>query len=231
MTEHQTELLGAYVLGVLDGDEWATVRTHLRDCQPCRREVDDLRELEDALGEIPPEAFLDGPATGGEQLLERTLDQVRKEGSRRAWRRRSLWALAAALIGVVALGAGTILGRDTAPAAPATAAGSGGQLTAAGQLTGTATDASTGVTMTVALQPAAGWVRVHATVSGAPAGEECRLYVVARDGSRREAGSWLVPANAPNGTSLDGAALVAPADVTAVQAETFAAQPLVTVPV
>jgi anti-sigma factor RsiW len=226
MSEHQTELLGAYVLGVLDGDEWTTVRNHLGDCPICRREVDDLRVLEDALGEIPAEAFLEGPVPDGEVLLERTLKHVRKEGNRRARRRRGLWALAAALIGVVALGAGAVLGRDTAPASSTAAAAP-----AAGSRTGTATDAGTGVTMTVALQPAAGWVRVHATVSGAPAGEQCRLYVVARDGSRREAGSWLVPADAPNGTSLDGAALVAPADVTAVQAETFGAQPLVTVPV
>jgi anti-sigma factor RsiW len=198
MSEHKTELLGAYVLGVLDGEEWTTVQTHLRDCPYCRQEADDLRQLENALGEIPPEAFLDGPPPDGEQLLQRTLKQVRGEGNRRAWLRRTAWALAAALIGVVALGTGAILGRDTAPT---------------GQ------------------SAATGWVRVHATVSGAPAGEQCRLYVVAKDGSRREAGSWLVPAKSTNGTSLDGAALVAPADVIAVQAETFAAQPLVTVPV
>jgi hypothetical protein len=82
--------------------------------------------------------------------------------------------------------------------------------------------------MSVALTPAAGWVRVHARVGGVPAGEQCRLYVVGRDGSRREAGSWLV---AGGETTLDGTALLDPADVTAVQVETFAGRPLVTVPV
>jgi anti-sigma factor RsiW len=219
MSEHQTELLGAYVLGVLDGDEWTTVQTHLRECPHCHREVEDLRELEDALGEIPPEAFLEGPAPDGDLLLERTLGQVRKEGNRRAWRRRSLWALAAALVGVIALSGGAVLGRETAPSTASSPSAA----------SRTATDAGTGTSMTVALQPAAGWVRVHATISGAPAGEQCRLYVVAQDGSRREAGSWLVPDS--GAATLDGSALVAPADVTAVQVETFAAQPLVTVPI
>ena len=52
ISEHETELLGAYVLGVLDGDEWASVQEHLDGCAHCRREVDDLRELEATLGEI-----------------------------------------------------------------------------------------------------------------------------------------------------------------------------------
>jgi anti-sigma factor RsiW len=226
MSEHQTKLLGAYVLGVLEGTEWTTVHHHLRACPPCRREADDLRDLENALGEIPPEAFLEGPVPDGDLLLERTLQQVRTQDNRRTWRRRSLWALAAALVGVVALAGGVLLGRDTAPASTTAEAAS-----VTGTMTAKATDPTTGTTMTVAIQPAAGWVRVHATISGAPPGEECRLYVLARDGSRREAGSWLVPPDAPKGTSLDGAALVAPADVMAVQAETFGAQPLVTVPV
>lgn len=223
MSEHQTKLLGAYVLGVLEGNEWTTVQSHLRVCPACRGEAEDLRDLENALGEIPPEAFLEGPVPDGELLLERTLKQVRTEGNRQTWRRRSLWALAAALIGVVALAGGALIGRDTAPVTAQAAP-------AAGTMTGTATDVTTGATMTVAIQPAVGWVRVHATVTGVPAGEECRLYVVSRDGSRREAGSWLVPAGAPKGTPLDGAALVAPADVMAVEVETFAGQPLVTVP-
>jgi hypothetical protein len=71
-------------------------------------------------------------------------------------------------------------------------------------------------------------VRVHAEVGGVAAGEQCRLYVVGRDGSRREAGSWLVAADE---TTVDGSALLDPAEVTAVQVETFAGRPLVSVPV
>jgi len=223
VTSHQVELLGAYALGVLDGDEWQAVRTHLDDCAACRREVDDLRELEAALGGIPPEAFLDGPPPDGEILLRRTLQQVRRERGRQDTRRRLLWAAAAVVIGAGVLAGGTVAGLELASRRAATSG-----VVTAGDRTGTVTDGATGATMRVAVRPAAGWVRVHAEVGGVPEGEQCRLYVVARDGSRREAGSWLAGAGE---TSVDGAALLDPAEVTAVRVETFAGQPLVTVAV
>jgi RNA polymerase sigma-70 factor (ECF subfamily) len=222
VSEHETALLGAYVLGVLDLEEQGSVRAHLDGCAPCRREVEDLREMEQALGELPPEAFLEGPPPGGDLLLRRTIDEVRREHHRQTWRNRALLATAAALAVVVALGGGAWLGRSTAtPEAVAT--------TPAGTRTAAVTDAATGVTMSAEVIPAAGWVRVHAVVSGVPAGEQCRLVVVAADGSREQAGSWLAAASGT--TTVDGAALMAPADVTAVLAETYAGQILVTIPV
>ena len=229
MSEHENELLGAYVLGVLDDGERDTVRGHLDGCERCRREVGELREMEAALGELPTEALLDGPPEGGDLLLQRTLQRVRGERSRDDRRRRTVWTAAAAAAAVVALGGGTLLGRGTAPDPPPVA-----QATTqpAGTRTATVTDASTGATMTASVIPAAGWVRVHAEVSGVAAGEQCRLYVLARDGSRREAGSWLISERAASvGGTVDGSALVAPADVAGVQVETFAGRPLVTVPV
>ncbi|GAA2630078.1 anti-sigma factor family protein [Paractinoplanes durhamensis] len=223
MSGHETALLGAYVLGVLDRAEQGAVQDHLDGCAACRREVDDLREMEIALGEIPPEAFLEGPPPGGELLLRRTLDEVRGERRRQTWRNRTLLATAAALVVAVALGGGALIGRPAAGPAPDAVA-----VVPAGTRTATATDAATGVTMAVEVRPAAGWVRVRATVSGIPAGEQCRLVVVAPDGSREQAGSWLGPES--GSTTVDGAALIAPADVAAVQAETYAGQILVTTP-
>jgi len=56
--------------------------------------------------------------------------------------------------------------------------------------------------------------------------------VVAKDGSRTEAGSWLVsPAGAEQGTHLDGSALVAPDQVGSVAVVTDAGQVLVSAPV
>jgi RNA polymerase sigma-70 factor (ECF subfamily) len=128
----------------------------------------------------------------------------------------------------LAAGGGAVLGRTTAPAVLASASTSA----VPGTRSAAATDAETGATMTVAVRPAAGWVRVHAAVGGVPVGEQCRLYVVARDGSRQQAASWLVDdAGAAAGTTLDGSALIAPADVAAVQAETLAGEILVVVPV
>jgi anti-sigma factor RsiW len=221
MSGHETELLGAYVLGVLDRDEQAAVQAHLDACGSCRRELGDLREMEAALGEIPPEAFLDGPPPDGDLLLRKTLEEVRVRGRRRTWRNRALVAAAALLVAAVALGAGTLIGRSTAPPSVVTASP-----TAAAR-TGSATDTETGVVMSATVRPAAGWVRVSATVTGVPAGEQCRLFVVGRDGSREPAGSWL--AAGPQSTTVDGAALMAPALVVAVQAETYAGQILVIV--
>ncbi|MEV6843488.1 zf-HC2 domain-containing protein [Actinoplanes sp. NPDC051411] len=217
MSGHESELLGAYVLGVLDGEEWATVRSHLDSCEACRREVDDLREMEAALGEIPPEALLDGPPPEGSGLLQLTLSDVRESHRSRGY----LWVLAGVAVFVIALAGGISAGRFTSPAA-ATAAPAPSVSPVA------ATDPRTGVSMTVAVTPAAGWVRVHAVLSGVPAGEQCRIFVVSADGGRQQAASWLAAAGP---MAVDGSALMAPADVTSVQAETYAGQILVTVPV
>lgn len=224
MSEHETELLGAYVLGVLDRHEQDSVRAHLDGCAPCRREVEDLREMEAALGELPPEAFLEGPPPDGELLLHKTLAEVRDQSRRRAWRNRALLTAAAVLVTLVALAAGTLIGRGSASSETPVATP-----TATAARTGSATDAQTGVAMSATVRPAVGWVRVSATVTGVPPGEECRLLVVAADGSREPAGSWL--SSASGTTTVDGAALMAPADVAAVQAETYAGQILVAVPI
>jgi anti-sigma factor RsiW len=217
MSGHETELLGAYVLGVLDGEEWESVRRHLDGCPYCRLEVEDLRTMEAALGEIPPEAFLEGPPPDGDLLLQKAIDQVRGEHRGRQRRRSTRLAVAAVVIAVVALGGGLLAGRLTGP-------DTGAAPVAAVARTAAATDPGTGATLSVAVQPAAGWVRLRATVGGVPAGEECRLYAVARDGSRWQAGSWVAEAG---GTTLDGTALIAPDQIASVQAETYAGLVLV----
>lgn len=221
MNGHETEQLGAYALGVLDDDEWAAVHSHVEDCPQCRREVGDLRQIEERLGEIPPEAFLEGPPPDGDLLLQKTLREVRQERRGDDRRRWSLWTLTAVAAAVVAVAGGMFFGRSTAPSSAVVAAAS-----AAAPRTAAVTDTATGASMTVTVTPAAGWVRLRATVGGVPTGSQCRLFVVARDGSREFAGSWLVSPDA--GTTVDGSALVAPAEVTAVQLETYAGQVLAT---
>ncbi|XVV13913.1 anti-sigma factor family protein [Actinoplanes sp. CA-131856] len=229
MSGHETDRLGAYALGVLDDDEWAAVHAHVEGCDECRREVAELRATEELLGDVPPEAFLDGPPQGADLLLERTLKQVREEGDRRERGRRLVWTLAAALVAVAALGGGALAGRSTAPSAVA-AAQPPAPASAAPPVSGAATNAATGVSMNVTVRPAAGWVRLSASVGGVPAGEQCRLYVVGADGARQLAGSWLVSeSGVATGTTVDGSALVAPADVASVEVETYAGRPLVRV--
>lgn len=223
MSGHESELLGAYVLGVLDGEEWATVRSHLDSCAACRREVDELREMEAALGEIPPEALLDGPPPDGSGLLRSTLVSVRDGRRRRVF----LWVLAAVVVAVAALAGGVAAGRWTAREAPVSGSVAAGASGVPGARTASATDPATNVGMTVSVAPAAGWVRVSAVLSGVPAGEQCRIFVVSADGARQQAASWLAAAGS---NAVDGSALMAPAEVTTVQAETYAGQILVAVP-
>ncbi|WP_254047234.1 zf-HC2 domain-containing protein, partial [Streptomyces aureus] len=105
----EEELLGPYVLGVLDEAENRRLEAHVNDCAACRQEVSALREMETALGEVPPEAFLDGPPQGGDLLLQRTLRQMRGERASARNRRRGLVGLAAAaaLAGVFWAGTAT----------------------------------------------------------------------------------------------------------------------------
>ena len=212
-TDEQCFSLGAYVLGALDRQERRAMEQHLASCRRYRAELAELEMARAALADLPPEALLDGPPEGCDLVLQRALRRMRRETEARTRRRRIVAGAAAAAVAIVFAGGGVLLGRGTAPEVVAQAPAG---------MTTQATDAATGASMTVTVQPAAGWVRLDATVSGIPAGEKCRLIVVGRDGAREEAGSWLVSAMGQReGTHLTGAALVGPADVQAVEVETF----------
>ncbi|MFD8977906.1 zf-HC2 domain-containing protein [Streptomyces sp. NPDC059593] len=239
---HEEEvLLGPYVLGVLDDAEAGRVEAHAAGCESCRGEVEALRGLETALGEVPPEAFVDGPPEGGDLLLQRTLRQMRAERAGVRRRRQAVTGLVAAAVLAGVFWAGTALPGSGAPVAlppvpvPVPSVTAPPATPPPGTRVASATDASTGARMTVRVTPAVGWVRVHAAVTGVPKGERCMLVVVGRDGSRTTAGSWVVGAGARagegKGAGLDGSAAIAPADVAAVVVENEAGKRFVTVPV
>ncbi|CAM3398133.1 zf-HC2 domain-containing protein [Kibdelosporangium persicum] len=223
--QHDHSSLGAYALGVLTPREATEVEAHLRSCPDGRREVADLVNLRTALDTVPPEAFIDGPPPGGDLLLQRTLRRVRaEEGQQPAARPsmgRRLAAVAAAVViaggafaGGIALGGGD----PSTPEPPGVAFA--------------ATDQASGATMDVKVEPLAGWVKVHAKVSGIKQGEQCQLIVTAKDRTQRSAGSWLVTEKGEDGgTTLQGPALVAPEDVQSVDVITFDGRKLVSVPV
>lgn len=215
MGAHVSDSLGAYVLGALDEHEAREVSAHLATCPECRAQVADLTQVRAALGDVPPEALLDGPPDEDDLLLRRALVRVRQE--RRAGVRARNLALSAAAVVVVALalGGGVLLGKaNSAPAAPASAVTTAG----AEHLTGD----SGGVRLDATVMPASGWVRVRATVSGIPAGQRCQLVVVSTSGRSEVAGSWLVsPKAAAHGIHLEGAALVDPHQVARVEIRSF----------
>lgn len=228
--EHESESLGVYVLDVLDEREKERVDQHLASCDACRAELGELIELRDLLGEVPPELFLDGPPEDGELMLRRTLRKVRGTPATSRRTRFTQIAAAAAVLAAVALGGGVVLGRQTGttavalpPPAPVTATPVPGTKVISG--------GEDGARLTATVVPAAGWVRVNVSATGIAAGRRCRLVVVSKSGRTEVAGSWLVsPQAAVKGTNVDGAALIAPEEVAAVQVRDFAGQTLVTAP-
>ncbi|WP_329131874.1 zf-HC2 domain-containing protein [Streptomyces sp. NBC_01476] len=233
------DLLGAYVLGVLDAQETREFDEHTAACEACRAEVTELREAEALLDAVPPEAFVDGPPEGGDLLLQRTLRRAREERAtvRRRWS-AAVGAAVAASAALVFLGgylaagdpsdpeAGPVIPTATVTAPPGSAV--------PGVKVASATDPDTGARMTVRLTPAAGWVRLNTAVTGIPAGERCHLVVLSRDGDRETAGGWVVADDgkgAGKGADLDGSAAVAPDQVASVLVQNDKGKTYVTVPV
>lgn len=210
--------MAGYLLEMLSEDEKARADTHLAGCAECRSERDSLREWSDQLGEVPDAMLLDGPPDDADLLLQRTLRQVRRESSGRRYKRVATATSIAAAVAAIAVVGGVLVGRGTAPSAEPLAQPTATLSVPAGARVGSGTDASTGARMEVAVTPAAGWVRVTATVGGIPAGQKCVIEVVGRDGSTAVAGSWLVsPAGESGGTTLNGSALIDPEQVQAVR--------------
>ena len=122
------ELLGAFVLGALPGDARATMRAHLDGCATCRAELAELAPLAEDLRAVDPDALSEVPAPPadlGERIRaqiaqEREWTQARaRQTERRAQARRggrrAVAAAAAVVLVAAALGAGTVIGRSTAP--------------------------------------------------------------------------------------------------------------------
>ncbi|RKR86328.1 putative zinc finger protein [Micromonospora pisi] len=217
--------IGGYLMETLDPEETRQVEQHLADCAECRAEVESLREWQQALETVPEAMLLDGPPEGGDLLLQRTLRQIRAESGGRRTRRNTLMSSAAVVVVAAAISAGVVVGRASDDgASQALPTPSPTVATAAPDTRfATADDATTGARITVALEPAPGWVRINAAVSGIPAGEPCKLLVIGKDGTEVLAGSWVVSQKGEaEGTTLDGSALIDPANVARVEVENVA---------
>ncbi|MBI4900574.1 MAG: zf-HC2 domain-containing protein, partial [Actinobacteria bacterium] len=111
-------LMGAYVLGGLNDDDHAAFAAHVRECTTCQRELAQVSGIPRLLDLASPEA-LTQPSALGEPSPQPVLELVRA----RRRRSRVLMAVAAVVLGVAMLGAGTALGmtlgRTPAPVAAA----------------------------------------------------------------------------------------------------------------
>lgn len=213
--------LAAHAMGLLDGAEARAVQAWIDRDPGARREWAALRETADALTELPPEMFLDGPPDS-DLLVRRTVRAVRAESG--GTRRRRRFALVAAAVAVAAalLGGGAVLGRALTPD-PGTVVAAGAR---------TAEGAAGPIVMSTTVTPAAGWVRVSATVRGIEAGKRCTIIVVGRDGTENVAGSWLVsPTWQVEGGTVQGSTIIDPDDVLAVAIRDEGGTDLITLPV
>jgi putative zinc finger protein len=226
MSDHDQSQLGPYVFGVLEPSDVREVEEHLRGCADCRRVLAELEEMKELLGEVPPEAFLDGAPDDGDLLLQRTLRAARAAAEPAAWR-RPRWMLAAASIAVIAaaLGGGVLIGRQTVDQVAS-------QSTVAGSKHVTATDATTGTTMATTVEPRAGWSWIEVRLTGLQAGAECELIVTDENGKTYVAGSWLVSEQAARESSRFSGGVLVPIDqVTSVEVKTVQGKRVVTTPI
>jgi hypothetical protein len=76
-----------------------------------------------------------------------------------------------------------------------------------------------GAALVISARPSARWFRFTARVDGVPIDQQCRLVVVARDGGEYTVGVWTVESES---SVIDGAALLAPWQVYAVELRTAA---------
>ncbi|MFR9801444.1 anti-sigma factor family protein [Pseudonocardia sp. RS010] len=202
--------LSAHVLGLLTAEETSAVEAHLEGCAPCRTEWEDLRAMTRTLDELPDEALLEGPPDS-DLVLHRALRDIRDERASQGRRRLLTRAVAAVVAAAALVGGGIVAGRALAPTAPATTIAAGAR---------TMETTRGAVTAAVTVTPANGWVRLTADVKGVPAGEHCRLVVLAKDGSREVAGGWVVPPRGEEGgVHLDGSADIPAAQVAEVVVE------------
>jgi hypothetical protein len=224
MNEHDRSRLGAYALGALEAGEVREVEEHLATCAECRAELAELEEMKEFLGEVPPEAFLEGPPPDSDLLLQRTLREVRTTTP--APKKRSRWLQVAAAVVVIAgaLGGGVLIGRQSADQ---------GDVPVAGSKQVTATDTTTGTTMATTVEPRSGWSWIQVQIKGLKAGAECQMLVTDKAGKTWVAGTWKVSEKAAREgkSQFEGGVLVPIDQVKDVEITTIQGQHVVTTPI
>ncbi len=200
-SEHET--VGAYALGILDDAEATAFEAHLATCEWCAQQLDELAGMEPMLAALADLPGSGTPAIGESlsarptpRLVNKLVDEV---SERRAQKRRKgfyLVAAAAALIiggPLVAVGAtgedsgGTGGTNATLAATPAKS------LFADIDDKVSATDPSTGVSATVALQKKDWGTESVLELKGVKGPIKCSLIFVGENGERVTASNWSVP--------------------------------------
>lgn len=172
------ELLGAYALGQLEGDERAGLAAHLEGCARCREEFAGLEPVAQMLPHADPARF--GPAPQPPPDLGRRIAATIKAERQRVVRRRRRRTF-----GGVALG-------GAAAAAVAVVlllfvfAGGEGDSQQRVKFTGL----PEGISITASLEPHAYGTEIHMYVHGVPSGTLCRVWLRGPRGVTYPAGTF-----------------------------------------
>jgi hypothetical protein len=155
----------------------------------------------------PAEFFLDGPPSGADGVLPRTIGKVHREAARTARLRLAGLITAVMLVLVSAIGLGFVVGHRVD--------GGPGQAQHAGMFR--ATDAGSGAHLAAQVSAGGSGSVLQVAVTGLPAGTICRLTVHGVDGSRVDAGGWR---SGPAADPLTLSAYLGPAQVSGVEVST-----------
>jgi anti-sigma factor RsiW len=171
------ELLGAYALGHLEGDERAGLEAHLEGCAGCREELAALAPVARMLPHADPARFELAPEPPPE-LGRRIASAIEGEKQRTRRRRRRTFG-GFALGGAAAAAVAAVLLLFVL----------GGSSTDAGQPV-EFTDLPEGISINATLEPHAYGTEIHMYVHGVPSGTLCRVWLRGPRGASYPAGTF-----------------------------------------
>ncbi|MFD9005175.1 anti-sigma factor family protein [Streptomyces sp. NPDC059582] len=197
--EHET--VGAYALGILDDVEATAFESHLATCEWCAQQLDELAGMEPMLAALADLPGAGTPAIGeslsarpSPRLAEKLVDEV---SERRALKRRRGFFLVAAAAALIIGGPLTVLaatgGSDNGGNAGNMAAGPAQSAFQTMSDKKSATDPTTHVTATVAVEQKAWGTHAVLQLKNVAGPEKCSLIAVGKNGERETVTSWAVP--------------------------------------
>jgi hypothetical protein len=172
------ELLGAYALGHLEGDERAGLEAHLEGCAGCREELAALAPVAQMLPHADPARFELAPQPPPElgRRIAATIEGEKQRSEQRR-RRRTFGGLAFGGLTAAAVAAVLLLFVF------------GGSSPEAGQPV-RFTDLPEGISISATLEPHAYGTEIHMYVHGVPSGTLCRVWLKGPRGVSYPAGTF-----------------------------------------
>jgi len=197
--EHET--VGAYALGILDDAEATAFEAHLATCEWCAQQLDELAGMEPMLAALADLPGSGTPAIGeslsakpSPRIVNKLVDEVAERRAQK--RRRSFYMVAAAaaliiggpFVAMAASGGDSDGGAKQGQVLAATPK----ELFESMRDKVSATDSSTGVSATVAMQEKNWGTSLGLELKGVKGPLKCSLIAVGTNGERWTASTWSV---------------------------------------